>query len=1062
MHVKRGMASKRALAQFFFIFVFLYTGLGHAQTISQTGWQLLYADSQELVGEPGAAVNAFDGSASTIWHTEWLDRSPACPHEIQIDLGQTYDINGFRYLPRQDGGVNGRIGQYEFYVSSDRTNWEVVAATGTFANTVSEKTVTFPARSGRFIRLRALSEANGRPWTSMAEINVLGAVSSGNQAPNGTITRPSGNTTINAGESIEFAGTGSDPDGDLQLTYLWQFGAGASPATSTSQNPGLVQFNTTGTYTVTLTVSDSLGLSDPTPATLVVTVKSNSSVIPQTDWQLLYVDSQELVGEPGSAFNAFDGKTSTFWHSQWYSANPPPPHEIQIDLRHVYDVSGFRYLPRQDGGENGGIARYEFYVSQDGVNWGTATATGTFTKSAAEKEISFSTKTGRFIRLRALSEINGNPWTSAAEINVLGRLVSGGSNLPPVGSINSPVFDFTVNPGEWVDFASSASDPDGDVSLSYLWNFGSGSGIPDSTRQSPGLVQFNNPGVFTVTLTVTDSQGLASSPPATRTITVRSEPLEGELVPDWRAVEEPPFSLAPPVGISNPVLTAQDVTDAPVDFVADPFLFHENGTWYLFFEVAKEETDACKIGLATSTDGQHWQYQRVVLAENFHLAHPLVLKYNGHYYMIPDTYSINEVRVYEAANFPYDWHYVSTIMSGRSFVDAAIFRYNGAWWAFTSDAFAGDCYLYYSSSLTGGWTEHPLSPVVVGDRSISRQGGRSFVFDTNRIIRVSQKDDIIYGEQERAFEVDVLNKAEYAEHEIPESPILKNSGTGWNALGMHHFDPWWTGNHWLCSTDGNAPGDNAWTIGIYVTTPLGDAPQGSIVTPAQDVTINVGDWVEFGGTGTDEHGNYPLTYLWQFGTGSGIPDSNLQNPGLVQFTLPGTYHVMFTVTNSLGISQQTPASRTITVVNNFSLLSKANWSLKSTDSQELVGEDGAATNAFDGDRNTFWHTEWWTTNPLCPHEIQIDLGAQYEINGFRYLPRQDDCPNGWIGQYEFYTSLDGTNWGAPVAAGSFRGDADEKEVYFLPVSARYIRLRALTEASGNPWTSAAEISVYGR
>jgi len=46
-------------------------------------------------------------------------------------------------------------------------------------------------------------------------------------------------------------------------------------------------------------------------------------------------------------------------------------------------------------------------------------AAGTFAKTGTEKEVLFPSKTGRFVRLRALSEINGNPWTSVAELNVL-------------------------------------------------------------------------------------------------------------------------------------------------------------------------------------------------------------------------------------------------------------------------------------------------------------------------------------------------------------------------------------------------------------------------------------------------------------------------------------------------------------------------------------------------------------------------------------------------------------------------------------------------------------------
>ena len=52
------------------------------------------------------------------------------------------------------------------------------------------------------------------------------------------------------------------------------------------------------------------------------------------------------------------------------------------------------------------------------------------------------------------------------------------------------------------------------------------------------------------------------------------------------------------------------------------------------------------------------------------------MKYNGEYYMFPETYTAEEVRVYKAEDFPYDWKHVSTIAKGRPFVDPSVFRYN--------------------------------------------------------------------------------------------------------------------------------------------------------------------------------------------------------------------------------------------------------------------------------------------------------------------------------------------------------------------------------------------------
>ena len=138
-------------------------------------WTLHYADSQEVAREDGAAKNASDGDPSTFWHTAWSSNVTSYPHEIQVDLGATYTVNGIRYLPRQDGGNNGTIAKYSVYASKDGSNWGNAVAQGTFAKDTTEKEVLFAATSARYLRFVALSEINGKTWASMAELNVLSA-----------------------------------------------------------------------------------------------------------------------------------------------------------------------------------------------------------------------------------------------------------------------------------------------------------------------------------------------------------------------------------------------------------------------------------------------------------------------------------------------------------------------------------------------------------------------------------------------------------------------------------------------------------------------------------------------------------------------------------------------------------------------------------------------------------------------------------------------------------------------------------------------------------------------
>ena len=93
--------------------------------------------------------------------------------------------------------------------------------------------------------------------------------------------------------------------------------------------------------------------------------------------------------------------------------------------------------------------------------------------------------------------------------------------------------------------------------------------------------------------------------------------------------------------------------------------------------------------------------------------------------------------------------------------------------------------------------------------------------------------------------------------------------------------------------------------------PANQPPNGSILEPAQNVTINVGDSVTFSGEASDPDNDTLLTYVWDFGGGAN--NSTELNPGAVSFTTAGNFTVTFTVTDSQNLSDPTPDSRLITV-----------------------------------------------------------------------------------------------------------------------------------------------------
>jgi hypothetical protein len=237
--------------------------------------------------------------------------------------------------------------------------------------------------------------------------------------------------------------------------------------------------------------------------------------------------------------------------------------------------------------------------------------------------------------------------------------------------------------------------------------------------------------------------------------------------------------------------------------VADPFMVREGGTWYMFFEVLDAESYRGKISLATSETGTEWTYRQVVLDEPFHLSYPHVVRWNDNYYMVPESYSANSVRLYKAVEFPLRWIHVADLLPG-ALVDASLFEHAGQWWMFAADQKGNNrLRLFRADTLLGPWSEHPASPVVQDDARIARPGGR-VVTHAGHIYRYTQDCVENYGVAVRVFEITRLDALHYEEREAAPAPLVQASGAGWNRDGMHHIDAHHVGDdHWMACVDGN-------------------------------------------------------------------------------------------------------------------------------------------------------------------------------------------------------------------------------------------------------------------
>ena len=85
-------------------------------------------------------------------------------------------------------------------------------------------------------------------------------------------------------------------------------------------------------------------------------------------------------------------------------------------------------------------------------------------------------------------------------------------------------------------------------------------------------------------------------------------------------------------------------------------------------------------------------------------------------------------------------------------------------------------------------------------------------------------------------------------------------------------------------------------------------------------------------------------------------------------------------------------------------ISRENWKIIYADSEETRSGNRTADKIYDLQESTFWQT---VDNTAYPHQVVIDLGKEYNVTGFRILPRAEQGAPGMIKDYKVYVKTTG-------------------------------------------------------
>ena len=381
----------------------------------------------------------------------------------------------------------------------------------------------------------------------------------------------------------QFNGTASnDPDGTV-TNYTWNFGDGTPPLSGASATSPLHAFNATGSYPVTLTVTDNQSATGQQQTTIPVTVpvvtnpvtfraaahsavgsgKTKSVVIPSAaqpgDTLLLYVtegsaagwsaptgvtglnpvdtftnsgltttvyDKALVAGDPGKTITISAATAAKAGLTAAVYTNVASTSPLSVSLAHAGDTTGTSHVSPVITAQNGDLAV---------TYWGeksNATTTWTAPASTTTRDSATDTGTGHFDTLLVDS---GSPVT-AGSYGALTATADGSgqanaetlsltpavpvANVPPVAAITTAA---CTTSGVCTFVGDQSSDPDGTIA-SYAWDFGDGA---TSTQADPTHTYATtnlSPG-YTVKLTVTDNVGATNTAQTSLPVTVNQPPI---------------------------------------------------------------------------------------------------------------------------------------------------------------------------------------------------------------------------------------------------------------------------------------------------------------------------------------------------------------------------------------------------------------------------------------------------------------------------------------------------------------------------------------------------------
>ena len=181
---------------------------------------------------------------------------------------------------------------------------------------------------------------------------------------------------------------------------------------------------------------------------------------------------------------------------------------------------------------------------------------------------------------------------------------------------------------------------------------------------------------------------------------------------------------------------------SPYFFYADPFFIRHNSDCFIFVEKFEYKKNKGKI-VVLKLNGDKLVECGDVIEEKFHLSYPFIFRFKNKYYLIPDSSSNFDIRIYLSNQFPFKWRLYKILKKNIYATDTTLIKFKTHWKILTNLNFNkfgdlnSELHIFRSKNpLSNEWKYYKNNPIIL-DPDTARNGG--YIKSGKIINRVYQK-----------------------------------------------------------------------------------------------------------------------------------------------------------------------------------------------------------------------------------------------------------------------------------------------------------------------------------